>query len=171
MTTSRSIGLSPTSLADVPRSTSPVLGPPESSRSRALGSSRRARDTATTMPHHMGDIASRRIGTITWDIAANRHHYEQSKLCHMQLSQNYWLNVITSCVSIQQNCQEARQELCRNFVAVDRLSCHMVTVASYQIETTNVGHKEMRSCWHIVKYFHLISLLCTWGLNIHGYFR
>ena len=64
---------------------------------------------------------SRRIGT--WDIAANRHHCEQSKLCHIQLSQNYWLNVIRSCVSIQQNCQEVRQELCRNFCAVDRLSC------------------------------------------------
>ena len=63
---------------------------------------------------------SRRIGTITWDIAANRHHYEQSKLCHMQLSQNDWLNVIRSCVNIQQNCQEACQELCRNFGAVDR---------------------------------------------------
>ena len=94
----------------MPRATSTVLVPPESSRSRA-------RDTAT--PHG----TSRRIGTITWDIAANRHHYEQSKLCHMQLSQNDWLHVIRSCVSIQQNCQEARQELCRNFCAVDRLSC------------------------------------------------
>ena len=49
MTTSRSIGApgcrllsaardkpSPTSFADVPRVTSPVLGPPESSRSRAV---------------------------------------------------------------------------------------------------------------------------------------
>ena len=127
MTTVRvlSDGLSPTSLADVPRATSPVLGPPESSRSRALvvltQGSRYGNHHATSHG------TSRRIGTTTWDIAANRHHYEQSKLCHMQLSQNDWLNVIRSCVSIQQNCQEARQELCRNFCAVDRsrdrLSC------------------------------------------------
>ena len=110
---------------------------------------------------------SRRIGT--WDIAANRHHCEQSKLCHIQLSQNDWLK-FRSRVSIQQNCQEARQELCRNFCTVDRLSCGKLSTG--QIETTNVGHKEMRSCWHSVKYFHLILLLlCTWGLNIHGYYR
>ena len=103
----RNDGLSPTSLADVPRATSPVLGPPESSRSRALVS-------------HAGLAIRQPPCYITWDIAANRHHYEQSKLCHMQLSQSDWLNVIRSCVSIQQNCQEARQELCRNFGAVDR---------------------------------------------------
>ena len=133
---------------------------PRASRVQSKQGSRYGNHHAT--PHG----TSRRIGNITWDIAANRHHYEQSKLCHMQLSQNDWLHVIRSCVSIQQNCQEARQELCRNF-------CQLTgwAVASCQIETTNVGHKEMRSCWHIVKYFHLILLLCTWGLNIHGYFR
>ena len=72
---------------------------------------------------HRAHGTSRWIGTITWDLAADRHHYEQSKLCHMHLSQNDWLYVIRSCISIQQNCQEARQELCRNFCAVDRSSC------------------------------------------------
>ena len=102
--------MSPTSLADVPRATSPVLGPPESSRSRALlVAHTRLAIRQTTMLHRMGHRGE--SASFTWDIAANRHHYEQSKLCHVQWSQNDWLNVIRSCVSIQQNCQEARQEL------------------------------------------------------------
>ena len=65
--------LSPTSVADVPRATSPVLGPPESSRSRALVA-------------HAGLAIRQPPCYITWDIVANRHHYAQSKLYHMQLS-------------------------------------------------------------------------------------
>ena len=54
--------LSPTSLADVPRATSTVLGPPESSQSRALVA-------------HAGLAIQQPPCYITWDIAANRHHY------------------------------------------------------------------------------------------------
>ena len=74
MTTSGSIGtpnfrslstarykLSPTSLADGPRVTSPVLGAPESSRSGALVA-------------HAGLAIRQPPCNITWDIAANRQH-------------------------------------------------------------------------------------------------
>ena len=72
MTTSRSIGtpscrsdsmyqLLPTSLADVPRVTSPVLGAPESNRSRALVA-------------HAGLAIRQPPCNITWDIAANRQY-------------------------------------------------------------------------------------------------
>ena len=59
-------GLSPMSLADVPRATSPVLGPPESSRSRALVA-------------HAGLAIRQPPRYITWDIAANRHHYVEHR--------------------------------------------------------------------------------------------
>ena len=74
MTTSRSIGRAVA--YESCRCAPSDFACPRASRvqsKQGSGSSRRARDTATTMLHH---------------IAANRHHYEQSKLCHMQLSQN-----------------------------------------------------------------------------------
>ena len=125
-------------------------------------SSRRARDTAATMLHHCdtGLSASRRISNINCWL----NHNAQSKLCYTQLSKNGWLNDVRSCVSIQQNCQELRRNFGESCCAVDRLS--------RKIETHKCGAQiQMRSCWHIVKYFHSILLLCTWGLNIHGYFR
>ena len=77
MTTSRSIGtpgcrsflsaardkLSPTSFADVPRVTSPVLGPPEFTRSRALVA--QAGLEIRQPPCYI---------TVTRDIVANRQH-------------------------------------------------------------------------------------------------
>ena len=121
------------------------------------GSSRRARDTATTMLHH---------------IAANRHHYEQSKLCRMQLSQNDWLNVIRSCVSIQQNCQQARQELCRNFCAVDRLSCGKLSNRNHkcgpQKDTILLTHRQVFPFNIIImymrtKYTRLLSIISQYS--------
>ena len=115
---------------------------------------------------------SRRIGTITWDIAANRHHYEQSKLCHMQLSQNDWLHVIRSCVSIQQNCQEARQELCRNFCAVDRLSCGKLSNRNHkcgpQRDAILLTHRQVFPFDIIImymrtKYTRLLSIICQYS--------
>ena len=167
-------GLSPTSLADVPRATSPVLGPPESSQSRALVA-------------HAGLAIRQPPCYITWDIAANRHHYvghrdesaprdrhhyEQSKLCHMQLSQNDWLNLIRSCVSIQQNCQEARQELCRNFCAVDRLSCGKLSNRNHkcgpQRDTILLTHRQVFPFDIIImymrtKYTRLLSIISQYS--------
>ena len=153
----------------MPRATSPVLGPPESSRSRALVAHA---GLAIRQPPSHG--TSRRIGTITWDIAANRHHCEQSKLCHMQLSQNDCLNVIRSCISIQQNCQEARQELCRNFCAVDRLSCGKLSNRNHkcgpQRDAILLTHRQVFPFNIIIimymrtKYTRLLSIISQYSL-------
>ena len=96
--------------------TSPVLGPPESSRSRALVA--RA-GLEIRQPSHG---TSRRIGNINcWF-----NHYAQSKLCYMLSSKNGWLNDVRSCVSIQQNCQELRRNFGESFCAVDMLGCQAV---------------------------------------------
>ena len=119
----RNDGLSPTSLADVPRATSPVLGPPESSRSRALVS-------------HAGLAIRQPPCYITWDIAANPSIGTITNKVNCVICNYHRLNVIRSDVSIQQNCQEARQELCRNFGAVDR------SVELWQlIKLSNRNHK------------------------------